>query len=211
VSVFVREHVGRREGCKLADMMDVPDAQMRRLGRWDHSRMTQHYSTGLSRQGRAWQVMDPSRINLFHFIHLVTYRLGNYYLERECLSSADELQKLIFPLTEATDAANEKNGPDSSLVSSHHTTGRRISTRQIFRLTAVESLYFQASAIRGICREIEGRSQTRDEPRMVSISRVIPHVAHVLQEQYRAVQTTLISTINRTKSGSIISILRFNN
>ena len=30
-----------------------------------------------------------------------------------------------------------------------------------------------------------------DEPRMVSISRIIPHVAHVLQEQYRAVQTTL--------------------
>ena len=44
-------HVGRREGWKLADMMDVPDAQMRRLGRWDHSRMTQHYSTGLPRQG----------------------------------------------------------------------------------------------------------------------------------------------------------------
>jgi Centromere DNA-binding protein complex CBF3 subunit, domain 2 len=44
-------HVGRKEGCKLADMMDVPDAQMRRLGRWDHSRMTQHYSTGLPRQG----------------------------------------------------------------------------------------------------------------------------------------------------------------
>ncbi|TMC16492.1 MAG: hypothetical protein E6J34_19965 [Chloroflexi bacterium] len=44
-------HVGRKEGCKLADMMDVPDAQMRRLGRWDHSRMIQHYSTDLLRQG----------------------------------------------------------------------------------------------------------------------------------------------------------------
>ena len=30
-----------------------------------------------------------------------------------------------------------------------------------------------------------------DEPRMVSISRVVPHVAHVLQEQYRNVQMTL--------------------
>ena len=30
-----------------------------------------------------------------------------------------------------------------------------------------------------------------DEPRMISINRVIPHVAHVLQEQYRNVQTTL--------------------
>jgi hypothetical protein len=44
-------HTGRREGCKLADMLDVPDAQMRRLGRWDHSRMTQHYLTGLAREG----------------------------------------------------------------------------------------------------------------------------------------------------------------
>ena len=43
-------HTGRHEGCKLA-MLDVPDAQMRRLGRWDHSRMTQHYSTRLPRQG----------------------------------------------------------------------------------------------------------------------------------------------------------------
>ena len=44
-------HTGRTEGCKLADMMDVPDAQMRRLGRWDHSRMVQHYSSGLPRAG----------------------------------------------------------------------------------------------------------------------------------------------------------------
>ena len=44
-------HVGRREGCKLADMLDVPDTQMRRLGGWDSSCMTQHYSTGMARQG----------------------------------------------------------------------------------------------------------------------------------------------------------------
>ncbi len=44
-------HTGRHEGCKLADMLDVPDAQMIRLGRWDHSRMTEHYSTRLPRQG----------------------------------------------------------------------------------------------------------------------------------------------------------------
>ena len=44
-------HVGRHEGCKLADMQDVPDAQMRRLGRWDHSRMVKHYSSGLPRTG----------------------------------------------------------------------------------------------------------------------------------------------------------------
>jgi Centromere DNA-binding protein complex CBF3 subunit, domain 2 len=44
-------HEGRREGCKLADMLDVPDAQMRRLGRWDSSSMTQYYSSGLPKQG----------------------------------------------------------------------------------------------------------------------------------------------------------------
>ena len=44
-------HEGRREGCKRADMLNVPDAQMRRLGQWDSSRMTKHYSSGLPRQG----------------------------------------------------------------------------------------------------------------------------------------------------------------
>lgn len=44
-------HTTRHEGCKLADMRDVPDAQIRRLGRWDHSRMTRHYSSGLAKQG----------------------------------------------------------------------------------------------------------------------------------------------------------------
>jgi hypothetical protein len=44
-------HEGRREGCKLAEMTGVPDAETRRLGRWDRSRMAQHYSTGLPRQG----------------------------------------------------------------------------------------------------------------------------------------------------------------
>jgi len=33
-------HSTQHEGCKMADMLDVPDAQIRRLGRWDHSRMT---------------------------------------------------------------------------------------------------------------------------------------------------------------------------
>lgn len=43
-------HIGRKEGCKLADMIDVPDAQLRRLGRWDQTRMTVHYTTKLPRQ-----------------------------------------------------------------------------------------------------------------------------------------------------------------
>lgn len=64
-------HVGRKEGCKLADMMDVPDAQMRRLGRWDHSRMTQHYSTGLPRQGArmlAEHGREPGTCFIFYII-----------------------------------------------------------------------------------------------------------------------------------------------
>ena len=44
-------HVSRKEGCMMADLMEVSDAQMRRLGRWDHSRMIQHYSSGLPRAG----------------------------------------------------------------------------------------------------------------------------------------------------------------
>jgi len=63
-----------REGCKLADMMDVPDAQMRRLGRWDHSRMTQHYSTGLPRQGaRMLAGYGPDSGMTIHSIPFLSY------------------------------------------------------------------------------------------------------------------------------------------
>jgi hypothetical protein len=61
-------HSSRREGCKLADMLDVPDAQMRRLGRWDHSRMTRHYSSGLAKQGArilAGHGSDPGMCLIF--------------------------------------------------------------------------------------------------------------------------------------------------
>jgi hypothetical protein len=44
-------HIGRKEGCKLADMLDVPDAQLRRLGHWDQSRMVQCYAGKLAQQG----------------------------------------------------------------------------------------------------------------------------------------------------------------
>ena len=77
-------HVGRREGCKLADMMDVPDAQMRRLGRWDHSRMTQHYSTGLPRQGArmlAGHGPDPGM-----YIHFILFLYIIYLQSRKLLS-----------------------------------------------------------------------------------------------------------------------------
>ena len=42
-------HCERHEGCKLANMQDVSDAQIRRLSRWDHSRMIKHYSLRISR------------------------------------------------------------------------------------------------------------------------------------------------------------------
>ena len=106
-------HVGRKEGCKLADMMDVPDAQMRRLGRWDHSRMIQHYSTGLPRQGARMLAGHGEKSGniypLYSFLHTMTYEAGNYYLERECLFPSEALQKSIFPLIEEIDAVNQRN------------------------------------------------------------------------------------------------------
>ena len=185
--------------------MDVPDAQMRRLGRWDHSRMTQHYSTGLPRQGArmlAGHGPEPGK-SLFRFIHLVTYRIGNYYLERECLSPTDELQKLIFPLIEATDATNEKNGPDLQDIAQRSFMELLRWFRVIILQDAVflrdkfssSPLWnhdiFKHPLFEEFATRLKVEARHGDEPRMVSISRVIPHVAHVLQEQYRAVQTTL--------------------
>ena len=42
---------GRHGRYKLADMQDIPDAQIRGLSRWGYNRMIQHYSLSIPRFG----------------------------------------------------------------------------------------------------------------------------------------------------------------
>jgi hypothetical protein len=81
-------HSTRREGCKLAEMLDVPDAQVRRLGRWDHSRMTRHYSSGLAKQGArilAGHGPDPGIFLIF--LSLIAFRQLFFKSRSSCTSS----------------------------------------------------------------------------------------------------------------------------
>ena len=65
----------------------IPDADLRLLGHWDKSRMTKHYSSGVSRP--AAKLMAGHKPED-----------GSYYISRECLVPPLALQKLIFPRLE---------------------------------------------------------------------------------------------------------------
>jgi hypothetical protein len=79
-------HIGRKEGCKLADLLDVPDAQLRRLGRWEHSQMVENYTSKLPQQaarilaghGHEPGNLNPEYFNYFSFIQgpklIILYR-----------------------------------------------------------------------------------------------------------------------------------------
>ena len=80
-------HAGRKAGLQQAEMLDIPDPQLRQLGRWENSRMNQHYSNNIPRQAlRIMAEQDGSS--------------GSFYLSRECLDPPPELKQLIFPQLE---------------------------------------------------------------------------------------------------------------
>jgi len=65
-------------------MQFIPDPQLRQLGRWENSRMNQHYSNNIPRQ--ALRIMAGQDGNS-----------GVFYLSHECLDPPLELKQLIFP------------------------------------------------------------------------------------------------------------------
>src|SRR5437762_838339 len=80
-------HLGRKAGCQLGEALDVPDAQIRRLGHWDISRMARHYSSGIARQAARMLAGHGSEA-------------GNYYLSRESINPSESLRRQIFPRVE---------------------------------------------------------------------------------------------------------------
>jgi len=87
-------HAGRHAGVLHGEALSIPDAELRRLGHWDFSRMAKHYSSGVNREAAR---------------EMAGHRKGEgaYYLSRECLIPPTELQKLVFPhLEESLDYIN---------------------------------------------------------------------------------------------------------
>jgi hypothetical protein len=148
--------------------------------------------------------MDQNQVNHFNvfsvpFLCTIAYRLGNYYLDRECLSPPDAVQKLIFPLIESTNATNQKNGPDFQDIAQRSFMELLRWFRSIILQDIVflrdkfpdSSLWnhyiFKLPQFEEFAMRLKIEARDSDEPRMASISRVLPHIAHVLQEQYRDV------------------------
>lgn len=87
-------HAGRHAGVLQGEALSIPDAELRRLGHWDSSRMAKHYSSGVSREA-AREMAGHKKGD------------GSYYLTRECLLPPTELQKQVFPrLEESLDYIN---------------------------------------------------------------------------------------------------------
>jgi hypothetical protein len=84
VNISQWTHAGRKAGLQQAEMLDIPDPQLRQLGRWENSRMNQHYSNNIPRP--ALRIMAGQDGNT-----------GSFYLSRECLDPPAELKQLIFP------------------------------------------------------------------------------------------------------------------
>lgn len=79
--------LGRKAGVLYGEALYIPDADLRLLGHWDKSRMTIHYSSGVSRP--AAKLMAGHKPED-----------GSYYISRECLLPPSSLQKLVFPRLE---------------------------------------------------------------------------------------------------------------
>ena len=149
------------------------------------------------------QAMDQIQVCISTSFYIITYGKGNYYLERECLSPPEALQKLIFPLIEQTDAVNQANGPNLQDIAQRSF----MELLRWFRVIILQDVVFIRDKFPGsslwnhhifrlpqfeeFATRLKIEAKHGDEPRMVSISRVLPHIASVFQEQYRNVQTTL--------------------
>jgi hypothetical protein len=80
-------HSGRKSGLQHGEQYGIPDPQLRQLGRWEHSRMNQHYSMNIARDGaRIMAGQDPDS--------------KAFYLSRESTTPPEGLLRLIFPRLE---------------------------------------------------------------------------------------------------------------
>ena len=97
-------HLGRKAGCQLGEALDVPDAQIRRLGHWDTSRMARHYSSGIARQAARMLAGHGSGA-------------GNYYLPRESVNPPESLRRQIFPrIEEALEYVSSRSDDEQDLA-----------------------------------------------------------------------------------------------
>ena len=148
------------------------------------------------------ELNQVSRFTCFDF-YLVAHTLGNYYLERECLVPPEDLQRLIFPQIELTDAASQANGPDRQDIAQRSFMELLRWFRIIILQDAVFLLdkfpasplwnhhLFRLPQFEEFASRLKIEAGYGEEPRLVNISRVLPDIAHVLREQCRNLHNSL--------------------
>lgn len=190
-------HTGRRTGCGLADMLDVPDAQMRRLGRWDHSRMTQHYSPGMPRQGARMLAGHGSEPGIFASSTSSLMIIGHYFLDRECLTPSEELQRMMFPLIEQSMIEMENMPEHLQDIASHSFLHLLRWLRIVLLQDAVFlqqqypslPLWLQAPFNHPLFKDFAARLQYESthgsDPTFVQIAKTVPDIAHMIRDNFR--------------------------
>jgi hypothetical protein len=83
-------HVGRKAGLQYGEALDIPLDQLRQFGRWDNSKMVQHYSTQVARKAARMMAGHPEE-------------RGSYYLSRESLAPPEQLLQQVFPMLEESE------------------------------------------------------------------------------------------------------------
>ena len=180
-------HAGRKAGLQQAEMLDIPDPQLRQLGRWEHSRMNQHYSHNIPRQ--ALRVMAGQEEGTS----------GNFYLSRVSLVPPIELQRMIFPhleeskrLVEALPDALRTKAADANL-----------NTLDWFRVSILQDVVvlsdlepacplwrlppFNLPAFQEYKQAAKLAMEDDMHPKSVQLLRLLPSIASALQTQSRVI------------------------
>ena len=79
-------HITRGCASRMAELIGVPEDQIRRLGHWQAGAMEKHYLSALPRLG----MRAMAGVKNFH-------TPGNYFLKRDCLEPPESLKRKVFP------------------------------------------------------------------------------------------------------------------
>lgn len=173
-------HLGRKAGCQLGEALDVPDAQIRRLGHWDTSRMTKHYSSGIARQAARMLAGHGSEA-------------GNYYLSRESVIPSESLRRQIFPLIEESLEYIYNLSDDDQDLAAQAFLKVLDWFRTIILQDAVElrRLYpnsplwshapFNTPGFHAFEMRLEREKKTSDLPKALQLKQLMPEVANQIQ------------------------------
>ena len=132
-----------------------------------------------------------------------SHKIGNYYLDRECLIPPEELQRMIFPRLEETEAMNnarpERDQDIAVRCFMNLLRWLRIVLLQdaVFLRRKYPALkiwlepVFNNAMFENFARELLHETEHGETPQYVRVSRAMPDLAHQLREQHENQMNTM--------------------